>query len=393
MNHNNKNQMRMKTNSTRGKNAQKRHANKAIKGRLSPEQCWSKFKQQSYYTPAGQLYFAIREACCKDKDDVDTLRKLLPSKVCEGQDFQVWPPKHLLLHGLVKQGCVECVRYLLCDLRFSVNQARESDGCTPLHSCFFNLQGHTLDLMADLLVMLGADKSAKNKWGEDCCMFEYKKASLPVVDKFVSGEWKRGQKPSGPASPSLSPKNKNSKKTRAISRAPSSPRVRTRPTSPNSPRIDAAPWHPASPSKSPWVGAQLTPDCVADLDLDRGLIDRSKSFDNELTLGQPARPTTGPISVGKIFTQETVEEMPKPAVDELSKSIQEQEKARQLAEIVWLAASSYGVYNISQQIACWRRPDGGLLPSRSPQNWSDGGNFYSPRGQVQMLALDKIAIA
>jgi len=129
--------------------------------------------------PEANLYFAIRAACNKGKDDVAALRKLLPQKVCEGQNFEVWPRQHLLLHGLVKQGCVECVRYLVSDLKFNINQPRQKDGCVPLHIAFYNLQGENLDQMADLLVQLGADRHATNKYGEPPCMFQFKQSSVP----------------------------------------------------------------------------------------------------------------------------------------------------------------------------------------------------------------------
>jgi hypothetical protein len=130
--------------------------------------------------PETELYFKIRETCNKDHDNVDALRKLLPKRESKGKDFMVWPRQHLLLHGLVKQGCVECVRYLLTELKFDINQPRQKDGCVPLHIAFFNLQGRKLDMMADLLVQLGANDTIKNKWGEPPCMFKFKESSLPT---------------------------------------------------------------------------------------------------------------------------------------------------------------------------------------------------------------------
>jgi len=130
--------------------------------------------------PESELYFKIRETCKKNNDNVDALRKLLPKRESNGKDFMVWPRQHLLLHGLVKQGCVECVRYLLTQLKFDINQPRQKDGCVPLHIAFFNLQGRKLEMMADLLVQLGANHTIKNKWGEPPCMFKFKESSLPT---------------------------------------------------------------------------------------------------------------------------------------------------------------------------------------------------------------------
>jgi len=123
--------------------------------------------------PESDLYFAIRKACSNGVDNIEVLKKLLPQTVCEGKDFGVWPRQHPLLHGLVKQGCVECVRYLL-SLGIDVNSRRKTDGCVPLHVAFYNLQGTVLERMVSMLMDEGADADVTNVWGEPPCMFQYK---------------------------------------------------------------------------------------------------------------------------------------------------------------------------------------------------------------------------
>jgi hypothetical protein len=117
------------------------------------------------YGPASELYFQIRAKCNKDSDDVEALKKLLPARKHLGKDFAVWPKERLLLHGLVKHNCTACVKYLVETLKFNVNLPR-ADGCTPLHMAHYCLQGKSRVRMTQLLMMLKADPSATNKWGE-----------------------------------------------------------------------------------------------------------------------------------------------------------------------------------------------------------------------------------
>jgi hypothetical protein len=114
--------------------------------------------------PASERYFQIRRACTND--DASALQTLLPTRVVEGKDFSVWPRQHLLLHGLAKAGCVNCVKYLVQTLRFDVNQARPKDNCTPLHMAHYNLVGEALNAMHNALLGLNADQLLKNKYGE-----------------------------------------------------------------------------------------------------------------------------------------------------------------------------------------------------------------------------------
>lgn len=199
-------------------------------------------------SPEASLYFAIRAACWKGKDDAAALAKLLPTKECAGKNFEVWPRQHLLLHGLVKQGCVECVRYLLVNLKFDINRPRQKDGCRPLHICFYNLQGKRLDRMADLLVQLGANVQATNNYGEPPCMFAFKQSSMPS-----RGFWM----------PKTTTSIIATSKTMATTRTP--------------------------------TVIKSSPNCIADLQLDTDL-------DTCLELGPPATPTPTARDKGKIFT-------------------------------------------------------------------------------------------
>ena len=176
----------IKPSTARGLASTRRSANSGNKKNQALTRCNKKNQaltrcNKKNQSTASTLYFAIRRACCK-QDDVDALRTLLPTK--QRDDGQKGALHAEILHGLVKEGCVECVRYLLCELKFDVNLVRHKNGCTPLHTCFYNLQGAKLDRMADLLVQLGADQKAKNKWGEFPCMFEFKEASVPIVGGF-----------------------------------------------------------------------------------------------------------------------------------------------------------------------------------------------------------------
>jgi hypothetical protein len=114
--------------------------------------------------PSSERYFQIRRACTND--DASALQTLLPTRVVEGKDFSVWPRQHLLLHGLAKAGCVECVKYLVETLHFDVNQARPKDNCTPLHMAHYNLAGEALSAIHNALLGMNADQSLKNKYGE-----------------------------------------------------------------------------------------------------------------------------------------------------------------------------------------------------------------------------------
>lgn len=120
--------------------------------------------------PACELYFLIRRSCTGENavifDDVETLRKLLPTREIKGRDFAVWPRQHLLLHGLSKAGCNKCVTYLVKDLGFDVNYRRTTDRCTALHMAHFHLQGMELQTMRKTLLALNAKPGMKNKWGE-----------------------------------------------------------------------------------------------------------------------------------------------------------------------------------------------------------------------------------
>jgi hypothetical protein len=116
--------------------------------------------------PGTELYFEIRRACTAENDDVRTLRMLLPARETKGRDFAVWPRQHLLLHGLSKAGCVECVKYLVNTLKFDVNYPRATDKCTALHMAHFHLQGKALQAMRKTLLALKAKPYLKNKWGE-----------------------------------------------------------------------------------------------------------------------------------------------------------------------------------------------------------------------------------
>jgi hypothetical protein len=120
--------------------------------------------------PACEQYFLIRRMCT-DKDfshfdDVKMLQKLLPKRVFGGRDFTMWPRQHLLLHGMAKAGCTECVKYLVNKLNFDVNSTRSSDKCTPLHMAHYHLQGKPLRTMCNTLLRLNANEKLKNKWGE-----------------------------------------------------------------------------------------------------------------------------------------------------------------------------------------------------------------------------------
>jgi len=295
---------------------------------------------------AGKLYFEIRETCNKSNDDVAALRKLLPARVCEGQDFSVWPRQHLLLHGLVKQGCVECVRYLLCDLKFNINQPRQKDGCVPLHICFYNLQGRNLDLMADLLVQLGANQNVANKWGEPPCMFEYKAASLEA------GTFENIEK----NQPELS-----SRETLGCDKQ----------------------------------CVDHSPNCIADLHLDT-------RFEASFDLGPPASPTPKSERAGKIFTREEAthrsrtSHLKENVIDDdgdgwevtstvslkcptpTSKEIEAQ-AAKVLAETVWMAASSYSVYNIAGQIQCWKKTGTASTCNAALSSRQSGELFHAVR--------------
>jgi hypothetical protein len=202
-------------------------------------------------SPESNLYFAIRAACWKGKDDAAALAKLLPTKECAGKNFEVWPRQHLLLHGLVKQGCVECVRYLLVNLKFDINRPRQKDGCRPLHICFYNLQGNRLDRMADLLVQLGANVEATNNYGEPPCMFVFKQSSMPARGFWMS---------------KTTTSVKATSKTMATTRTP--------------------------------TGIKTSPLCIADLQLDTDL----DTVDTCLELGPPATPTPTARDKGKMFT-------------------------------------------------------------------------------------------
>jgi hypothetical protein len=159
--------------------------NRSVSAQSSTKKAEKKGRNSS--DPSTQLYFSIRKTCSTSDDDVAALRKAMPSKECKGLSAAQTERLHAeVLHGLVKQGCIECVRYLLCELKLNVNTIRQKDGCVPLHTCFYNLQGDKLARMADLLVQLGADKTAKNKWGEPPCMFEFKKSSVPAKGGFPS---------------------------------------------------------------------------------------------------------------------------------------------------------------------------------------------------------------
>ena len=138
--------------------------------------------------PACETYFGIRKAMGESNDDVEALKKLLPAAVHNGQDFRVWPRQCLLLHGLVKQGCMECVTYLVKELDFDINYKRAKDGCTPLHNAFYNLQGEPLEKMVHRLVELGADQTVKNKYGEPPCMFAFKAAASPLLSPMTMNE-------------------------------------------------------------------------------------------------------------------------------------------------------------------------------------------------------------
>lgn len=131
--------------------------------------------------PACVTYFGIRTVMTDGTDNVYALKRLLPQAVVNGQDFKVWPRQCLLLHGLVKQGCVDCVTYLVKDLGFDINSKRQKDGCTPLHNAFYNLNGPALERMVHKLVELGADESVKNKYGEPPCMFKFKADASPSL--------------------------------------------------------------------------------------------------------------------------------------------------------------------------------------------------------------------
>jgi hypothetical protein len=126
------------------------------------------------------VYFDIRKACNEGNDNVNALRKLLPSREHVGRDFGVWPRQHLLLHGLVKQGCVSCVEYLVTELGFDPNSCRLKDGCTPLHIAHFNLKAAQLQRMVQLLVVLKANPALKNKWGETPCSEAAQEATAPA---------------------------------------------------------------------------------------------------------------------------------------------------------------------------------------------------------------------
>jgi len=130
--------------------------------------------------PASEVYFQIRQTC-NEADDVEALKKLLPAKKHHGKDFAAWPTERPLLHALVKHGCIKCVSYLLNDLKFDVNTAR-ADGCTPLHMAQFSLKGKGIirQEMTEMLMKLGADPTAENKWGERCVQLERAPQSLSV---------------------------------------------------------------------------------------------------------------------------------------------------------------------------------------------------------------------
>jgi len=136
--------------------------------------------------PGCVTYFGIRKAMSDGNDNVYALKRLLPAAVHNGQDFRVWPRQCLLLHGLVKQGCVDCVTYLVTELGFDVNYKRHKDGCTPLHNAFYNLQGGSLERMVHKLVDLGADQTVKNKYGEPPCMFAFKAAASPLLSPMAA---------------------------------------------------------------------------------------------------------------------------------------------------------------------------------------------------------------
>jgi len=236
--------------------------------------------------PESNLYFTIRQACNKGNDDVATLRQLLPQRVCEGKDFGVWPRQHLLLHGLVKQGCVECAKYLI-SIGIDVNTPRQKDSCVPLHIAFYNLQGSALQAMVKMLLGEGADQQARNKWNEPPCMFKFKESFTATPKKSQTV-----QKPK----PTL---------------------------------------------------MMESPCGVADLDLVVETRGRSGSF-GEFDLGPPATPTPKHSAARKTLT------FGREVEQEEEHKVTVTEEATKLAEIVTLAASSYGVHKISSQIADWK---------------------------------------
>lgn len=116
--------------------------------------------------PATDRYFKIRRGCTSKNDNVELLRELLPKREVDGKDWAVWPRQHLLLHGLTKAGCVECVKYLINTLQIDVNSVRPTDKCTPLHMAHYHLQGKKLQTMRKTLLRLKAKPHLRNKWGE-----------------------------------------------------------------------------------------------------------------------------------------------------------------------------------------------------------------------------------
>jgi len=254
--------------------------------------------------PESDLYFKIRLKCSKSNDDAALLKKLLPQRICKGKDFGVWPRQHPLLHGLVKQGCVECVRYLL-SIGMDVNANREKDGCVPLHIAFYNLQGTVLENMVKMLLDEGADIEATNKWGEPPCMFKYKE-SIEVSKKSKEEE------------PDSEPEPED------CSSAPA--------------------------AKLKFQIVEDSPCGITDFEPDK----RTRGDSFEFQLGPPATPSNKSAAIKQAQKSVTFGEYTSAKHFEAEKTHLVADEANKLAQIVSMAASSYAVHHIAGQISDWR---------------------------------------
>lgn len=70
--------------------------------------------------------------------------------------------QHTIVHELVRQGKLHVLKHLVHTLSFDINVQRASDLCTPLHLALWQNRPD----IADELIVMGADASIQNRYGE-----------------------------------------------------------------------------------------------------------------------------------------------------------------------------------------------------------------------------------
>ena len=99
----------------------------------------------------------------------------------EFRDFRDQGSKHhhAIVHELVKHGKLQVLAHLVSQHGFDINVQRESDLCTPLHLAIWTSKDPSI---AQRLIDLGADVSARNRWGESA--EDLMEAQVPIRSRL-----------------------------------------------------------------------------------------------------------------------------------------------------------------------------------------------------------------